>query len=212
MANWARRARSFLDRGVAGEGDAAQVIASSLLQGEGDVDALALLGPEGEQRQAAFVADLGGRLADDGLEVALVLVGHAYALGIFFELAGVVGAGEEILEKDGMRNADGLQVPHGGAQGAAADVLVAGEADVADLDRRAFLDAEVDLHRGRRNGLDVGLDGGELVSVFGQQLLQDDVRARDAVVGSYWLFDGEADLLLLESVENIGGRDGVEPL
>jgi hypothetical protein len=29
----------------------------------------------------------------------VVLVRHAYALGVFFELAGVVGAGEEVLKK-----------------------------------------------------------------------------------------------------------------
>ena len=52
----------------------------------------------------------------------------------------------------------------------AAEVLVAGEADVAHLHRGAFLDVEVHLHRGRRNGLDLGLDGGELVAVLGQDL------------------------------------------
>ena len=142
MANWARRALHVPHARVAGEGDAAQAIALAFFDGQGDVDALALLGPEGEQREAAFIADVGGGLADDGLEVAVVLVGHADPLGVFFELAGVVGAGEEVLQEDGMRNADRPQVPHGGAKGAAVDVLVAGEADVADLDRRAFLDVE----------------------------------------------------------------------
>ena len=66
------------------------------------------------------------------------------------------------------------------------DVLVAVEADVADLDRRAFLDTEGDCDRGRRNGLDLGRDGGELVAVLGQQVLEDD-SARLILVGSYWL-------------------------
>ena len=56
------------------------------------------------------------------------------------------------------------------AQVERADVPVAHELDLAHLHHRAFLDIEVDLHRGRRNGLDVGLDGGELVAVLGEQL------------------------------------------
>ena len=56
------------------------------------------------------------------------------------------------------------------AQVERAQVLVAGELDLAHLHHRAFLDVEVHLHRGRRNGLDVGLDGGELVAVLGEQL------------------------------------------
>ena len=136
-----------------------------------------------KQREAAFIADVGGRLADDGLEVAVVAVGLAYPLGVFFELAGVEGAGEEVFKKDGVWNADGLQVPHGGAQGAAVDVVVAGEGDVADLDRRAFLDAEGDRDRGRRNGFDLGRDGGELVPVFGQQLLRTTIGVLDRAWG-----------------------------
>jgi len=42
----------------------------------------------------------------------------------------------------------------------------------ADFDGRTFLDIEVDLHRGRRNVLDVRLDGGELVAMLSQQFLQ----------------------------------------
>ena len=45
-------------------------------------------------------------------------------------------------------------------------MLVAGEFDLADLNGRTFLDVEVDLHRGGWNGFDIGLDGGELVSML----------------------------------------------
>ena len=50
---------------------------------------------EGLQRKgvdAAGVADVGLRLAGDGLEVALVAVRLAHALGVFVQLAGVEGA------------------------------------------------------------------------------------------------------------------------
>ena len=73
---------------------------------------LPLLGRKVKQVEPALVADLGRRLADDGLEVAAVAVGLAHALGVLFELAGVEGAGEQVLEKDGVRNADRPQVLH----------------------------------------------------------------------------------------------------
>ena len=41
----------------------------------------------------------GLRLSDGGVGVALVAVGLAHALGIFFELGGVVGLGEQVLER-----------------------------------------------------------------------------------------------------------------
>ncbi len=63
---------------------------------------------------------------------------------------------------------------------AVVDVLVAVEDDLADLDGRAFLDGERDGDGGGRNGLDFGLDGGELVPVLGEQVLQDGFGALDA--------------------------------
>ena len=38
--------------------------------------------------------------------------------------------------------------------------------DFAHLHGGAFLDVEVHLHRGRRNGLNLGFDSGKLVSVL----------------------------------------------
>ena len=90
-------------------------------------------------------------------------------------------------------------------------MLVADELDLADLDRRAFLDTEVDLHRGGRDGLDVGLDDGELVAVLCEEF-------REYGFGAHHLgrivlaFHREADLLLFEAVEDIGGRDGTVAL
>jgi hypothetical protein len=129
---------------------------------------------------------MGLGLAGLGLEVAAVAIGLAHALGVFVQLAGVEGAGEEVLEDDGVGNADGLEVLHRVAQDAVAEVVVAVEGDLADLDRRAFLDVEGDADGGRRDGLDFGLDGGELVAVLGEQVLQD-ISARLMRVGSYWL-------------------------
>ena len=90
-------------------------------------------------------------------------------------------------------------------------MLVAGERDLADFDRGAFLDVEVDLHRSRRNGLHVGLDGGELVAVLGQQFLEDSFGALD-LGGVVLALDREADLFLLEAVQNVGCETELLPL
>ena len=87
------------DRLVAGEGDGAEAVARALFNGHEDVDALALVGTEGEPVQAAFVADLRLGLLDGGVVVALVAVGLAHALGVFLELGGVEG----LRERDSRR-------------------------------------------------------------------------------------------------------------
>ncbi len=89
--------------------------------------------------------------------------------------------------------------------------LVAGEADVADLDRGAFLDIEGHRDGGGRDGLDLRGDGRELVPVLAEQLPEHGDRPRDAR-GVVLALHSEADLLLLEAVEHIGLRDGVQPL
>ena len=88
-------------------------------------------------------------------------------------------------------------------------MLVAGELDLAHLYRGAFLDVEVDLDGSRRNGLDVGLDGGELVAVLGEQFFEDRLGALD-LGGIVLALDGKADLFLLEAVEHVRVRDGIE--
>src|SRR6202044_197608 len=87
---------------IAGKGDRAQPVAVTLFDGQSDVDPLALARAEGDQREAGLIVQTGDRLADIGGVVALVVIGLANALGVFFELAGVVGLGEQVLEEDGM--------------------------------------------------------------------------------------------------------------
>ena len=152
---------------------AAQPVAVALFDRHQDVDALAVVaGTEGKPVQAAFVANLRLGFLDGGVGIALVAIGLADALGVFLQLGGVEGFREEILKDDRIRNADGLQVLHRAAQIKSAQVLVAGEIDLADFYRRAFLDVEVHLHRGGRNGLDIGLDGGELMAMLRQHCAQ----------------------------------------
>ena len=149
------------------------------------------------------------RLLDGGVVVALVAVGLTHALGVFLELGGVKGLRKEILEDDRMRKADGLEILHRAAQRQGTDVLVAGEFDHAHLHGGAFLDVEIHLHRGGRNGLDLGLDGGKLVAVLGENVLEDSLSPLD-LGGIVLALDCEADLFLFEAVEHIRLRDGVE--
>ncbi len=151
------------------------------------------------------------RLFHRGIGVALVAIGLANPLRIFFELGGVEGLREQILEDDGVGNADGLEVLHGAAQVKRAHMGVAGELDGADLYDRAFLDVEVHLHRGRRNGLDIRFDGGELVAVLSHHLLENRFGALDLGLVELAL-DGQAHMLLLEAVEHIGDGDAVQTL
>jgi hypothetical protein len=55
---------------------------------------------------------MGLGIGDAGAEVSAIAISLAHALGIFLKLAGVIGAGKEILEEDGFGNADGAQVSH----------------------------------------------------------------------------------------------------
>ena len=90
-------------------------------------------------------------------------------------------------------------------------MLIAGELDLAHLHRGAFLDVEIHLHRGRRNGLDLGLDGGKLVAVLGENFLEDGLGPLD--LGRVVLaLHREADLFLLEAVEHVGLETALRPL
>jgi hypothetical protein len=90
-------------------------------------------------------------------------------------------------------------------------VLIAHELDLADLHRRSFFDVEVDLHGGRRDVFDVELNDGELVTVLGEDLLEDGGCAEN-LGGVVLAFDGKADFLFLEAIEDVGLRDRVEAL
>ena len=118
------------------------------------------------------VADLGFGILHQHFEVAAILILAAHALRVFFELAGVVGLGEKVLQEDRVRHADGLQVFHRAPQSAALHVLVALKLDPANFDLGTFFHHEGDAYGGRRNGMNLGANGGELASVLGKQLLQ----------------------------------------
>ena len=100
------------------EGDRAEAVALAFLDGHGDIDGFPQ--PCLEQRNVeacvSGVVNLGLGIVDQHLEVAAVLELGADAFGIFFELGGVVGLGEEVFKEDGVRDADGLEVLHGRAQ------------------------------------------------------------------------------------------------
>ncbi len=125
------------------------------------------------------VVNLGFGVVNQNLEIAAILVFGADAFGVFFQFGGVVSLGEQVFEEDGVRDADGLQVLHGRAQGAVVDMFVASEADVADLNLGAFFDDEGDGDGGGRDGTDFGANGGELTAVLGEQLLQNNFGLLD---------------------------------
>src|SRR5208282_4643577 len=79
------------------ESDGAEVVPIAFLDGDGDIDGFSQsrLDPRYVKALASGVMDLGFGLIDENLEVAAVLVFGADAFGIFFELGGVVGLGEE---------------------------------------------------------------------------------------------------------------------
>ena len=113
------------------------------------------------------------------LEVAAILIFVADALGVLFEFGRVVGLGKYILEKDGMRYADGLQVLHGRPQGPAVDIASFPETYAADLDLRAFFYHEGDSYRSRWNWPDFRADGSELPAVFREQFPDRDFSLLD---------------------------------
>ena len=195
----------------AGKVDRCQLVASTLFNGNFNVDALAGGRVHREDVDAAGVAHLGDGIARLDLEVALLAVRGAHALHVFIQLGRVKCAREQVLKNDGVRNADGLGVLHGRAQRAAVDALVALKADLADLNRRTFLDDERDRNARRWNRLDFGADGSELVAVLGQQLLQHDFLALDA--GRVVLaLHRDADLGLLVALQHVRLRDRVQAL
>src|SRR5271156_2996829 len=132
---------------VAGEGDAAEAVTLPLVNRHTDVDALPCTGAKGEEGKTALIPDMRGGDIDRGPEIAPILQRAANPLGIFLEFAGVVGAGEDVLQEDGVRNSNGPQVFHGRAQLARTHRAIALEGDISHLDGRAFLDDEVDGDR-----------------------------------------------------------------
>src|SRR5260370_35963079 len=98
-------------------------------------------------------------------------------------------------------------VAHGANQLAIAECVVPRELDAADLHLRPFLNFENQDDRvARRDALVLRRDFGELAAVLPKQFLQDYFRFLDAR-GIKLALHREADLALLEAVENVGFRN-----
>ena len=107
-----------------------------------------------------------------------------------------------------MRHAYGPEEMHGLAQLTAFHVLVAHERNAPDLHLGPFADHECNAHRRRRNRPDFSTNGGELVSVLGLQITDDDFRLFH-FGGVVLRFRREGDFILLEAVEDVAFRDRV---
>src|SRR5215467_13803372 len=105
-----------------------------------------------------------------------------------------------------MWDADGLQVLHRRAQRAVVDVLVALEADVADLNLRALAHHERDADSRRGNGANLGSNRRELPPMLREQSLQRHFRFLD-LGGVVLVLDRKPDLAFLETIEHIAGRN-----
>ncbi len=90
-------------------------------------------------------------------------------------------------------------------------MLVAGEANVAHLHRRAFLDVEDDLHRRGGNCLHFGLDRRKLVAVLGLNRAQHCLGPLDLRRVELALHR-KRDLFLFEAVQHIRLRNRVQTL
>src|SRR5262249_28812959 len=125
------REQGAQERGVADglrvlEGDRLQLVSFAFLQRDGNVHHLAFATLDKVAVHVRIrIAKLGLWVVDYGLEVTMALHGIAHALRVFFQLGGVKSAREQVLKKNRVGNADGLQVLHGSTQRAAVYVLVA---------------------------------------------------------------------------------------
>src|SRR5260370_32542441 len=107
------------------------------------------------------------------------------------------------VERDGVR----AVVAHGANQLAIAECVVPRELDAADLHLRPFLNFKnQDNGVARRDALILRRDFGKLAAVLPKQFLQDYFRFLDAR-GIKLALHREADLALLEAVENVGFRN-----
>ena len=160
------RAQPFgLDHGVAGEGDLADLVARTFGDRnlQLDVARLAVLG---------ILEDLQLRLSDLRLDVAALAVIRLDHVGVFLELAFLVGAVAGDPADPGVAP---LVLLHLAGQLAVGDRLVALEVDHADLHLGAFGDVERHVHRLARGAdrLDLGLHLDVLVALLGVHVADD---------------------------------------
>src|SRR5580658_3276892 len=155
------------------------------------------------------IVDYGLRLLNQHFEVTAILVLGANPLGVFIEFGGIVGLREQILQKDGVWDPDGLQILHRTAQNAAVDVLISFEGNLTDLDFGSFLDQEGEAHGVWRDGMNLGPNRRVLSSVLSQQLLDRDLGL--LYLGRIVLaFDGQSDFRFLEAVQHVAFRNRVQ--
>ena len=154
----------------------------------------------------AGVANVGLRSLQRCFEIPALLKQVANALGIFIKFAGVVSAGEDVFKNDRVRNADRLQVLHRRAHFAIWDMLVAFEADLANLDLWPFFDYEGHVNTVCARTVDFSTDIRELPAMLGQHLFQhhfSTLHLRGIVLALL----AHADFRLLVAVEHVRLRD-----
>src|ERR1043165_2028542 len=105
------------------------------------------------------------RLADIGLEVAMILLRLANQLHVFVEFAGVVCLGKNVLKKNGMGYPDRLGKVHRRTEFAALHVPVALKPYAAYLHLRSLTHHESDVDAGRGQSPDFGSHCRELVAM-----------------------------------------------
>ncbi len=147
-------------------------------------------------------------IGDASGEVAVLLVEDLHTAFVFFQLAGIVGFSEQILKQDGIRDADGMHVFHRPDDVAIAKYGVPGDIDVAYFYFGTFGDFERDFERRRGNAAYLRVHAGREVTVFGQQL-DDHVLGALNFIGIVLRLDHQADLPILEPVQDVGDANGL---
>ena len=193
------------------ESDGTETVSIAFFDGHGDIDGLtrALLEERNVEPGMAGVVDIGFGIVHQHFEIAAVLVLGANTLYVFVELGGVIGLGKKAFQEDGVRDADRLQVLHSRNQSAIVDVFVPLEANLSHFHLGAFADHKGQAHRSRGDGTNLAPDSRKLAAVLSQQLLQGDFRLLD-LGGIVLALHRESDLALLETIEDVAGRDGTQ--
>src|SRR5208337_1865869 len=146
--------------------DLLQTVAWTFFNGQLDVNGFAGCGLERKvPADTAGVVDLRLRIGDQCLEVSLGLVKIANTLGVFIQLSGIVGASEEVLQEDRVRNTNRLQVLHRTLKFPTGYCLIAYEGDLPDFYLWTLFNYEGQGDGCRRNRADFRADCGELTPV-----------------------------------------------
>src|SRR5579885_620146 len=193
----------------------AHAVPRALFNGNGDVHGFAVRAPHHRHFHAESA---GVHVFDDGVldrhaEIAVVLIEAADAhFQVLIELVAVVRFGHNRNVEEVQRNGVGAVVAHGANQLPVAECMVSREFDFADLDLGAFLDFEDQDHRvAGRDPFILRGDFCKLPPVFSQQFFQDDFGLLD-FGGIKLAFHGQTDFAFLEAVQDVGLRDGVNPI